>query len=65
MDHGKGAGTTEPAPVGPAGDAGPSEAGWYKNPGPTLRRPALYLGKSFLKFDPSKTALIEYVSEPR
>jgi hypothetical protein len=22
MDHGKGAGTTEPAPVGPAGDAG-------------------------------------------
>jgi hypothetical protein len=23
MDHGKGAGTTEPAPVGPAGDAGP------------------------------------------
>ncbi len=23
MDHRKGAGTTEPAPVGPAGDAGP------------------------------------------
>ncbi len=27
MDHGKGAGTTEPAPVGPAGDAGPIKPG--------------------------------------
>jgi hypothetical protein len=32
MDHGKGAGTTEPASVGPAGDAVPIEAGWYKKP---------------------------------
>ncbi len=27
MDHGKGAGTTEPASVGPAGDAGPIKPG--------------------------------------
>ncbi len=32
MGHGKGAGTTEPASVGPAGDAVPIEAGWYKKP---------------------------------
>jgi hypothetical protein len=31
------AGTTEPAPVGPAGDAGPIKgSGWYKNRTPTL-----------------------------
>ena len=30
MDHGKGAGTTEPAPVGPAGDAGPMRPGGTK-----------------------------------
>jgi hypothetical protein len=32
MDHGKGAGTTEPAPVGPAGDAGPIKQGGTKTP---------------------------------
>ncbi len=32
MDHGKGAGTTEPAPVGPAGDAGPMRPGGTKTP---------------------------------
>jgi hypothetical protein len=32
MDHGKGAGTTEPAPVGPAGDAGPIKPGGTKTP---------------------------------
>ncbi len=32
MDHGKGAGTTEPAPVGPAGDAGPSSRVVQKPP---------------------------------
>ncbi len=30
MDHGKGAGTTEPASVGPAGDAGPIKPGGTK-----------------------------------
>ena len=30
MDHGKGAGTTEPASVGPAGDAGPMRPGGTK-----------------------------------
>ena len=35
MDHGKGAGTTEPAPVGPAGDAGPIKPGGTK----TVLRP--------------------------
>jgi hypothetical protein len=32
MDHGKGAGTTEPASVGPAGDAGPIKPGGTKTP---------------------------------
>ena len=32
MDHGKGAGTTEPASVGPAGDAGPMRPGGTKTP---------------------------------
>ncbi len=30
MDHGKGAGTTDPAPVGLAGDAGPMKPGGTK-----------------------------------
>ena len=34
--HGKGAGTTEPAPLGPAGDAGPIKPGGTK----TLIRPS-------------------------
>ncbi len=32
MDHGKGAGTTEPAPVGSAGDAGPIMPGGSNTP---------------------------------
>jgi hypothetical protein len=32
MDHGKGAGTTDAAPVGPAGDAGPMRPGGTKTP---------------------------------
>ena len=32
MDHGKGAGTTEPASIGPAGDAGPIKPGGTKPP---------------------------------
>ncbi len=40
MDHGKGAGKTEPAPVGPAGDAGPMRPGGTK----TVLRPYIVAG---------------------
>ncbi len=45
MDHGKGAGTTEPAPVGPAGDSdvGPIKPGGTKNPFDLSRNTAGHL----------------------
>jgi hypothetical protein len=55
MDHGKGAGTTEPASVGPAGDAGPIKPGGTKTPStlPEIRphsRPSLRCFDAFSKF---------------
>jgi hypothetical protein len=42
MGHGKGAGTTEPAPVGPAGDVGPIKPGgtnFEKSPSTLVETP--------------------------
>ncbi len=52
MDHGKGAGTTEPAPVGPAGDAGPIKPGGTKTP----FRPYT----DFIEFRPRKEKLVVF-----
>ncbi len=43
MDHGKGAGTTDSAPVGPTGDAGPNKPGGTKTP---LRPKQIHHGTS-------------------